>query len=85
MKYFHLKQEPTFKIYVRPIDEEKGFSSFDIPPEDRFAIENFKLPIEVDIDEKNSVMESSHRAVVECLTNIIKEIDFDKYQNRFGG
>lgn len=53
-------------------------------PDDRFAIKNFKSPIEVDIDDKFNVICDAHKALVECITKIIDIIDFDKYQIQFG-
>lgn len=84
IEYLHLEPEPPFQIYIRPIEESEGSSPFDIPPEDRFAIKNFKSPIEVDIDDKTNVIRDTHKALVECLLRIIGDIDFDKYQIQFG-
>ena len=84
IEYLYLEPEPPFQIYIRPIEESNGSSPFDIPPEDRFAIKNFKSPIEVDIDDKLNVINDTHKALVECLSKIIENIDFDKYQIQFG-
>lgn len=84
IEYLYLEPEPPFQIYVRPVEEGNVSSPFDMPPEDRFAIKNFKSPVEVDIDDKLLVMIDAHKELVKCLTGIIDEIDFDKYQIQFG-
>ena len=48
------------------------------------AIESFKSPIEVDIDEKIAVLENAHKALHECITKMIAAIVFDKYQLSLG-
>ena len=81
IEYAHLKPEPPLQIYVFPAD---AISSGNAAPEDRFALKNFKSPIEVDIDEKMAVIETAHIAIYECATNIFEAIDFDKYQFSLG-
>lgn len=51
----------------------------------RFALKNFKSPIEIDIDEKLPVLENVHQALYECITNIINLIDYDNRKLQFGG
>lgn len=75
IEYLYLEPEPPFKIYIAPAGEEGATI-----PDDRFEIQNFKSPIEVDIDEKITVIEQAHCALFECITSVIEEIDFDKYQ-----
>lgn len=82
IEYRYLETEPPFQIYVFPAD---GISPMNKPPDDRFAIKNFKSPIEVDIDEKIEVITDAHKALVGCINSIIEEINFDKYQLQFGG
>ena len=82
IEYKYLEPESPVKIYIMPIGEkadEKGVS------EERFALKNFKSPIEIDIDEKIAVLENTHKALHECVTKIVAAIDFDKYQLSFGG
>ena len=77
IEYKHLKPEPPVQIYVFPAGV---IGSGKAIPEDRFALKNFKSPIEVDIDEKMTVIEAAHSAIYECATKIIATIDFEKYQ-----
>ena len=74
-EYLYLEPEPPFKIYIAPAGDEGATI-----PDDRFEIQNFKSPIEVDIDEKITVIEQAHCALFECISSVIEEIDFDKYQ-----
>ena len=82
IEYSHLKPEPPVKVYFFPnhTSESVGTTS-----NNRFALEKFKAPIEVDIDEKKSVLECTHIALYECASAIIQAIDFDKYKLSFGG
>ena len=82
IEYKYLKPEPPIQIYVFPAG---AIGSGKAAPEDRFALKNFKSPIEVDIDEKMAVIETAHIAIYECATKIIEAIDFVKYQFSFGG
>lgn len=82
IEYKHLKPEPPLKIYVFPAGV---IGSGKAVPEDRFALKNFKSPIEVDIDEKMAVIETAHIAIYECATKVIEAIDFAKYQFSLGG
>ncbi len=82
IEYSYLEAEPPFQIYVFPAD---GTSPMNKPPDDRFAIKNFKSPVEVDIDSKMGVIVDAHKALVKCIKNIIDEINFDKHQLRLGG
>lgn len=77
-----MEAEPPFQIYVFPAD---GTSPMNKPPDDRFAIKNFKSPVEVDIDSKMGVIVDAHKSLVKCIKNIIDEINFDKHQLRLGG
>lgn len=81
IEYTHLRPEPPLQIYMFPAD---AIASGKAIPEDRFALKNFKPPIEVDIDEKMAVVEAAHIAIYECATKIIEAIDFDKYQFSLG-
>lgn len=82
IEYTHLKPEPPVKIFIFPAEAVEAGNA---APEDRFALENFKSPIEVDIDEKMAVMEAAHTAIYECATKIFAAIDFKKYQFTLGG
>lgn len=77
IEYKHLKPEPPVQIYLFPAG---AFESGNAVPEDRFALKNFKSPIEVDIDEKMAVIEAAHIAIYECAKKIIESIDFKKYE-----
>lgn len=77
IEYTHLKPEPPITVYIIPSSERiSGGTTL----EDRFALKNFKSPIEVDIDEKMSVIEATHIAIYECASKIIEDIDFQKYE-----
>lgn len=79
--YRDSQAEDPFQIYIAPADSGVTAEQLD----DRFAIKNFKSPIEIDIDEKSNVMLQVHDALYECITKTIDAIDFDKYTLQIGG
>ena len=79
--YKDSEAEDPFQFYVAPADSDITAEQLD----DRFAIKNFRSPIEIDIDEKSNVILQAHSALYECITKIINAIDYDKYTLRFGG
>lgn len=82
VEYKHLEPELDIKIFIMPAGT---IESENAAPDDRFALKNFKSPIEVDIDEKIETIETAHIALHACATKIIEAIDFDKYRLDFGG
>lgn len=79
--YKYLEAENPFKIYITPIETGTA-GAIDGKrelPEERFVISDFKSPVEVDIDEKLSKLKDTHIAIHQCLGDIVKAIDFDKY------
>lgn len=74
--YKDSQAEEPFKIYFMPI----GATTEDNKLDERFAIENFKSPIEIDIDDKSEGMVKTHSALCDCITNVIEIIDYDRYQ-----
>lgn len=79
--YKDSQAEDPFQFYIAPAESCIMPEQLD----DRFAIKNFKSPIEIDIDEKSNVMLQAHSVLYECITKIIDAIDFDKYTLQFGG
>lgn len=73
--YKDSEPEEPIRIYVAPRNSNINVTQLD----ERFAIENFKSPIEIDIDEKCNTLLQVHCALYECITQIIDVIDFDKY------
>ena len=73
--YKDSQAEDPFKVFIAPA--ESGIKPEQL--DDRFAIKNFKSPIEIDIDEKSNVILQTHRDLHECIMKIIDAIDFDKY------
>lgn len=73
--YKDSEPEEPIRIYVAPRNSNINATQLD----ERFAIENFKSPIEIDIDEKCNTLLQVHCALYECITQIIDVIDFDKY------
>ena len=59
--YKDSQAEDPFQIYIAP--DESGIMPEQL--DDRFAIKNFKSPIEIDIDEKSNVMQKAHSALYE--------------------
>lgn len=83
IEYKYLEAEDPFKIILKPIDtsnndNDNGFS-------DIFALENFKSPIAIDIDEKLPILMETHKVLYNCLTEFINEIDYNQYEIKFGG
>lgn len=79
--YKDSQAEDPFQIFIAPAETDISSDHLD----DRFAIKNFKSPIEIDIDEKGKVMAQAHSALYECITKVIEAIDFDNYTLQFGG
>lgn len=82
--YKYLEPDDPFQVYFVPVEEESNGASTK-PPDERFAIKNFKSPIEIDIDEKLPVLENVHQALYECITDIIGLINYDSHKLQFGG
>lgn len=83
IEYKHLEAAAPFEIYIMPVKEKVDNKTQKL--DERFALKNFKSPIEVDIDEKMNVLVNTHIALVECITKTVQLIDFDEYQIKFGG
>lgn len=79
--YKDSQAEDPFKIYIMPV----GTTPESDKPDERFLIENFKSPVEIDIDEKSEVMSNVHSALYDCITKVIETIDYDSYKLQFGG
>ena len=79
--YKDSQAEDPFEIYIMPI----GTTPESDKPDERFLIENFKSPVEIDIDEKSEVMSNVHSALYDCITKVIETIDYDSYKLQFGG
>lgn len=83
--YKHLEAEKPYQIYLMPIEE--GQSATPSPqvgdkfkmPDERFAISEFKSPVEVDIDEKLPVLKKAHTVIHKCLGEIVTAIDLNRY------
>lgn len=73
--YKDSEPEEPIRVYVAPRNSNINVTQLD----ERFAIEKFKSPIEIDIDEKCNTLLQVHCALYECITKIIDVIDFDKY------
>ena len=73
--YINSQAEDPFEIYVSSSESNIVAENLD----DRFALKNFKSPIEIDIDEKSEVILQVHRALYDCITKIIEVIDFEKF------
>ena len=81
--YKYSEPDDPFQVFLVPLSEENKTSGQ--LPDERFALKNFKSPIEIDIDEKLPVLENVHQALYECITNIINLIDYDNRKLQFGG
>lgn len=81
IEYKYLEPDDPFKIYITSTKENAKQNSCD----KRFAIDNFKSPIEIDIDEKITVYADVHKALHECITSIIEEIDYESHKLQLGG
>ena len=78
--YKHLEAERPFQVYGTPI--EAGQVAIPSPqmgdkfkmPDERFAISDFKSPVEVDIDVKLSKLKEAHIAIHQCLGEIVTAV-----------
>lgn len=80
IEYKDSQPEDPFKVSISLIKSHVETERLD----NRFEIKNFKSPIEIDIDEKSSVLLKVHSALYECITKIIAVIDFDEYTLKLG-
>lgn len=87
--YKYLEAEKPFKVYFAPVEKEQDLQT--LPqiddklklPDERLAIDDFKSPVEVDIDEKLPVLQQAHIAIHQCLSEIVKAVDFDGHSVQF--
>ena len=85
VEYKHLEAENPYQVYLMPVEESQ--SSMNSPqigdkfemPDERFAISDFKSPIEIDIDEKLPLYIVVHDALRRCLGEVVTALDFKKY------
>ncbi len=81
--YKYLEAEKPYKVYITPVEEGQAVSP--APklgdklklPDEQFAINDFKSPVEIDIDEKLPTLIDAHVALHKCLGEIIAAVDFD--------
>ena len=87
--YKYLEADKPFKFYMTPIQDgeplltEPKFGDKMTLPDERFALDDFKSPVEVDIDEKLSKLKETHIAIHQCLSEIVTTIDFNKHSLQF--
>lgn len=81
--YKYLNPENPFEWYFVPEanDSANGaMSGVSIQvPNEKYKIEDFKSPIEIDIDENLTKLVSVHKAIYECIEKLIDYIDFSQY------
>ena len=53
-------------------------ASFQLPNE-KYKIEDFKSPIELDIDENLTKLVSVHKAIYACIEKLIDYMDFSQF------
>ena len=83
IEYSYLEAKDPLEVYLIPITASDKRLPSEFSNKDRFAIHNFKSPIEIDIDQELTTIKDAHKALVECIIKIIEDIDFDKYQLKF--
>ena len=78
--YRYVEPENPFGIFITPIKEGKIITTqpeIGELPDERFALNDFKSPVEVDIDEKLSTLKAAHIAICQCLGKIVTAADFN--------
>ena len=87
--YKYLEPESPIKMYVKPMDEsepvETEWDSHYQEPDARYEIEDFKSPIEIDIDDKVCELVKAHTAIYECIEKVIADMNFEQYALKIGG
>ena len=76
------------EAFFVPIEEaEKAGTQVGVPlkPDERFKLNDFKSPVEVDIDEKICALVDAHKAIFDSITETIADIDYNKHSVKFGG
>lgn len=88
--YKHLEAEKPFQVYLMPIEEgQEKIPPLQIgdkykQPDERFAINDFKSPVEVDIDANLPRLRETHIAIHKCLGEIVTAVDFDGHSVKIG-
>lgn len=82
--YKYSEPEDPFTVYIMLTGKESKTGTLQLPY-DRYAIRDFKSPVEIDIDEKLPVLESVHQTLYECISNLINLIDYDSHKLLLGG
>jgi hypothetical protein len=70
--YKHLEAPSPYSVTIQPIDGGEPTS-----------IDDFKSPVEVDIDSEIPKLRQTHIAIHQCLSAIIAAVDFDGHSLRF--
>ncbi len=84
--YRYLEAEPPYKVYLVPSDSNN--SAEESPslqtglPDERFAIEFFKSPVEIDIDCELQKLVVAHTAIFDSITETINDINYNCYSLR---
>lgn len=87
--YKYLEAEKPFQVYLMPIENGQDVT---VPsqigdkfkaPDERFAINDFKSPIGVDIDDNLSKLKETHIAIHKCLGEIVAAVDFNSHAVQF--
>lgn len=87
--YKYLEADKPIEFYMTPIqDEEPLLTKPKVGdkmtlPDERFAIDDFKSPVKVDIDEKLPKLKETHIAIHKCLSEIVTAIEFHKHSSQF--
>lgn len=85
--YKYLDPEKPFEVYyvpqtgIRPKDAMQDFQL----PDEKYKLEDFKSPVEIDIDEKLNELVNAHNAIYECIVKVIDYMNFPQYSIGFGG
>ena len=85
--YKYLDPEKPFEVYyvpqtgIRPKDAMQDFQL----PDEKYKLEDFKSPVEIDIDEKLNELVNAHNAIYECIVKVIEYMNFPQYSIGFGG
>lgn len=85
--YKYLDPEKPFEVYyvpqtgIRPKDAMQDFQL----PDEKYKLEDFKSPVEIDIDEKLNELVNAHNAIYECIVKVIDYMNFPHYSIGFGG
>ena len=77
--YKYLEPKSPAEFYFVPIQDSNYKMDTKYTPDEKYKIEDFKSPIEIDIDDEIKKLVEAYAAICKCITNIILDFDYPQY------